>query len=95
MKINLEEKELNALVTMVNSAPAGLPVLKKIFEFYIDDLGNIENIDPKGNVGLQTCARQEAVKTLKEIRGIIFPEFAQLRNRVVVPGQEKKKSQWG
>lgn len=88
MKINLSQEELSALTTLVASAPTGLTVLKKIFTFYTNDLGNIENIDPKGNVGLQTCSRQEAVKTIKEIAGIVFPDLASTANRESIPGQK-------
>lgn len=74
MKINLEKNEEDALASMIASGGNHIPVLRKLFSQAIDDLKDITNIDPKANVGLQTCARQEAVKQLIEIESKIFPD---------------------
>lgn len=93
MKINLDPNEVNALEHFEGSGMPAVAVIKKILQFSITRLDSIENIDPKGNMGLQTLANQNAVKELKEIRDVIFPGIAP---RPVKPGQGEQtgKSQW-
>jgi len=87
MKINLDENEQNALATFNNSGQNAIQVMKKIFTFYIEDLESVKNIDPKGNMGLQSLARQEALKIVEEMRDIIFPDLAGPAQRV--PAEQK------
>ncbi len=87
MKIILDENEVNVLESLQRSNMPGFEVVKKIFKLNMEDLESIENIDPKGNVGLQTCSRQEALKTLKEIYEKVFGT----QPRVSSPTGEKKK----
>lgn len=74
MKIELDEKEINTLAAFSSKGGADVDALKKLFRLGEADLIDIRNIDPKGNVGLQTCARQEAQKILAQIKQIVFPE---------------------
>lgn len=57
---NLNENELNTLERFINSKSTELDLVKKILAYYSENMKDITNIDPKGNVGLQTVARQEA-----------------------------------
>lgn len=91
-KINLTPEQVNALEQHSNSGANGVKIIKAILTFYIEDLINIDNIDPKGNMGLQTLARQEAKKTLVEVRDLIFPELSEDMKKAT-PGAEKM-SQW-
>lgn len=77
MKINLQIEEQNALAQFVGSGANYVRVIEKIFAEAINDLKDINNIDPKGNMGLQALARQEAVKTILEIKDAIFPDQAE------------------
>ena len=93
MKINLDQNEVNALEQFEGSGMNAVPVIKKILEKSIDFLGDIANIDPKGNMGLQTLANQNAVKELKDIRDTIFPGVARVsKKQPAEPGAPK--SQW-
>ena len=92
MKINLDRNEQDALAQFSSSGMNAVGVMKKIFKFYIEDLRNIENIDPKGNMGLQALSRQEAHRTVKEVEALIFPDTVQ-KNSEPLPG-EKKISQY-
>lgn len=93
MKIPLEESELKALEQFVGSGANYVKVIAKIFNVAIEDLKNIENVDPKGNMGLQTLSRQDALKTVREVRDTIFPALAE--DKAASQGQSaQKKSQW-
>lgn len=76
MKIILQEDETKALENLAGSGANGYDVMKKVFQLHIRDLHSIMNIDPKGNVGLQTISRQHAYETLLDIAEIIFPNDA-------------------
>lgn len=91
-KINLDQGEDTALEQFVGSGANYVKVIKKIFDFYLDDMKNIENIDPKGNVGLQTTSRQQAFTQLKNIRDTIFPEFSE--KTPATPGGKPEISKW-
>ena len=54
-----------------------MKVIEKILNESIADLKDITNIDPKGNMGLQTLARQEACKEVKAIKDLIFPALGE------------------
>lgn len=69
-----------------------MKVIEKVFKEGITDLKDINNVDPKGNMGLQTLARQEAVKILVEIAEMIFPDQEKLKTSA--GPQEKKISKW-
>ncbi len=85
MKIQLDQNEVNALEQLAGSGMNAYGVLKKIFKHYISDLESVRNIDPKGNMGLQTLARQEALKTVEEIAELLFPDAAVARSRTQPP----------
>lgn len=91
MKIILQPDESKALENFATSGHQAYPVLKRIFKHYMDDLESVLNIDPKGNMGLQALARQEAHKTLADISEEIFPDISPPR-RKDEPG--KKISQY-
>jgi hypothetical protein len=93
MKINLDQNETNALEQFEGSGMNAVAVIKKILDTAISFLGSIENIDPKGNMGLQTLANQNAVKEIKEIRDQIFSSVAVKNNRPV-SGEKKPVSQY-
>jgi len=87
MKIILDENEENVLESLQRSNMPGFKVVEKIFKTNMEELESIANIDPKGNVGLQTCSRQEALKTLKEIYEKVFGSTVK---NVGVAGEKKK-----
>ena len=87
-QVVLSDEEVTLLQRFSLASEA--PVIKKIVKHYLKDLESILNVDPKGNMGLQTLARQEAYKYLIEIFDKIFQE-------PVIPGRQKPKealSQW-
>lgn len=73
MKIDLEQQELNALATLGTRGGADVEALKKVFRAAEAELRDVMNIDPKGNMGLQSLASQRAVEMLWEIGDVIFP----------------------
>lgn len=72
MKIILSPNEKADIENLSASGARGYEVLKKIFKTELNDLKSVMNIDPKANVGLQTCARQLAYEYLLDIAEIIF-----------------------
>lgn len=97
-KINLDESESEALANLAASGVNGYDVMKKIIQFYMRDLASILNVDPKGNIGLQTLARQHSYETISEIAETLFPEDAQAirgaRNLAGTETGDKKISPW-
>lgn len=94
-KINLSQDDQVYLQNLASSGAKGYEVAKKIFNFYMNDLVNVLNIDAKGNVGLQTCARQEAYKILVEVSDLLFPgETVGPRSQSLPGTTGEKKSQW-
>jgi hypothetical protein len=83
-KIQIDPAEQATLDSLLGSGAPGLALMRRIFDHYVDDLGDVRNIDPKGNVGLQTVARQEALNILEEIRGTIFTDSSTGRGRANV-----------
>ncbi len=75
-KIILDENEIQAIGNLATSGANGYAVMKKVFKSQINDLSSVMSIDPKGNVGLQTCARQLAYEMLCEVAETIFPDEA-------------------
>lgn len=71
-KINLEQEDSLILERFAKSNSSDVKVIKKIFDFYINDLRDVRNIDPKGNMGLQALGAQLALTNLDEIRDLIF-----------------------
>ena len=71
-KIELEDDELAALEGLVRQGGTGIYAVKRIFAVAIENLGDIRNIDPKGNMGLQALAAQNACKMLEEVRDTII-----------------------
>lgn len=74
MKIELDEQKQNALTALVTSGGAGVEALKELFMAAELELRDVLKIDKKGNMGLQSLARQEAVETLLQIKSVIFPD---------------------
>lgn len=89
-KLNLAQDDIDAIQALVSQKSLGVVALKKVVEYYMNDLLDIRNIDPKGNMGLQTLAAQRAHETLSSIFGDIY---------LIEPGSPKagageKISQW-
>ena len=78
-------------MTSGNNAVA---VLKKIFKHYIAQLESVRDIDPKGNVGLQTCSRQNALETIEEMELVIFPDVVVSRPRIQQPSGDQPMSKY-
>lgn len=94
-KILLDENEIQALGNLSTSGTKGYEVMKKIFKSQINDLASVMNIDPKGNVGLQTCARQLAYEMLADVAEAIFPDEMKKIQASKVPGTgDKPISPW-
>lgn len=72
MKINLDENKSNALGKLMAVGGAGVEALKELFQAAEAELRDVSNIDPKGNMGLQTLAAQKALEAVKEIRSHVF-----------------------
>lgn len=94
-KILLDENEIQALGNLSSSGMKGYEVMKKIFKSQINDLSSVMSIDPKGNVGLQTCARQLAYEMLADVAEVIFPDEMKKIQASKVPGTgDKPISPW-
>lgn len=97
-KITLNETEEADVQNLATSGSKGYDVLKKIFQEQVRDLASVMNIDPKSNVGLQTCARQLAYQSLLEMAEVMFPNDADAikaaRDGKQAPSGDKKISQW-
>lgn len=91
MKINLDENKTNALSKLMGVGGAGVEALKELLQSAEAELIDVRNIDPKGNMGLQSLAAQKSVEILAEIISHIFPDVVKT---VTVDGKEKKTSQW-
>ncbi len=78
MKIQLDENKSNAIEKLMGVGGAGVEALKELFERAEAELGDVRNIDPKGNMGLQTLAAQKAIETVDELKKHIFPESMDL-----------------
>jgi hypothetical protein len=85
MKIELKIEEHNALEQFEQSGANYVRVIEKIFAGAINELKDINNIDPKGNMGLQALARQEAVKIMLEVKDMIFPGQVEKKTKPVAP----------
>lgn len=97
-KITLDENEAADLANVAQSGAKGYGVMKKIFQSHMAELTSVMNIDPKGNIGLQTLARQHAYETISEMAEMFFPEDAEAIRGARKAGAEgtgdKKISQW-
>ena len=89
-KIDLSPEEQNALSQLSVSESAWARVARKVLIEGVNELMDIRSIDPKGNVGLQTCANQRAAEILTELFSIIFPSIAD----EVGPPKGEKISPW-
>lgn len=94
MKNILNEEEREALRTMVNGRGEGVAVLKKLFRKGILELKDVETINPKGNVGLQTCSRQEALKIVRDVFTNVFPDLAEKKAGAEMENEDGV-SDWG
>lgn len=74
MKINLEEGESNAIAKLMAVGGTGVEAIKKLFALAEAELVDVRNIDPKGNMGLQTLAAQKSLDALQEIMWQMFPD---------------------
>jgi len=88
-KISLSPEQENVLSRFVTENVTEAPLIKGIIKHYMRELDSVQNIDPKGNMGLQALAAQRSVEILKEVFDIIFPEQVDQKKRE--PG---KMSQW-
>lgn len=75
MKINLDENKSNAIEKLMGVGGAGVEALKELFQAAEAELRDVSNIDPKGNMGLQTLAAQKALETVVELKAHVFPEL--------------------
>lgn len=89
MKIELDEQKSNALAGLVAAGGAGVEALKEIFTAAELELRDVLKIDKKGNMGLQSLARQEAVEMLLQIRDVVFPS-----DTPRAKGEGSKMSPW-
>lgn len=74
MKIDLEQNKLDAIQKLMAVGGAGVEALRELFSRAEAELSDVRNIDPKGNMGLQSLAAQQAIKVLDEIKSQIFPD---------------------
>lgn len=74
MKIELDEVKTNAIKAMVTAGGAGVEALRDLFTAAEAELRDVMNIDPKGNMGLQSLASQRAVETIRELFSHVFPD---------------------
>lgn len=65
-------------------------VARKVLIEGVNDLMDVRNIDPKGNMGLQALANQRAAETLTELFEMLFPNIAEQ----VGPQASEKISPW-
>lgn len=72
---NFSQDEEATLTRFAESGSKELTLVKNILSYYIEDLGNIMNIDPKGNMGLQSLARQEAFGVVSSIAKLFTPDI--------------------
>lgn len=72
-KIELTEQQANALAGLVANRGAGVEALEALFIAAELELRDVLTIDKKGNMGLQSLARQDAVEMLLMIKDLIFP----------------------
>lgn len=77
VKPNFSENETALLERFKASGASDAELVKKIIVFYMDEMKDIMKIDPKGNMGLQALARQEAYKMLSAIAEIIYPDIVE------------------
>lgn len=71
-KLVLEQHDIDAIQALVSQKSTGVLAFKKVLEYHMNDLLDIRNIDPKGNMGLQTLAAQLAYQSISEIFESIF-----------------------
>ena len=81
MKIDLGPDKENALQRLVAVGGAGVEALRELFALAEAELRDVMNINPQGNMGLQSLASQKAVEALTEVRDHIFPELSAARRR--------------
>lgn len=74
-KNDLDENQIMLLAQFVKTGGAEVKLIHVILKKEIRELRDVLNIDPRGNMGLQALARQEAVKVLENVFDIIFPEL--------------------
>jgi len=73
MKIDLDPIKTDAIAKLMNVGGAGVEALKELFDAAEAELRDVTNIDPKGNMGLQSLAAQRAVEVLQGIKSNVFP----------------------
>lgn len=84
--LELTDSERSALNDLLKQDREAVRAIKKIFEFYADDLNSVLNIDDKGNMGLQALSRQYSLRFLQDVFGELFP--------VKLSNVSKKANQW-
>lgn len=92
MKIKLTNDQGNAIDKLIANGGAGVEALKELFNQAIAELSDIRNIDPKGNMGLQSLASQKALEIIDEIQHLTFPKESNKKNLggVVIDDQPRR-----
>ncbi len=75
MKINFTPDQRMLLERFARDMSPEATLIKAILKQSIKELGDINNIDPKGNMGLQALGHQLATQKLLEIFVEIFPDL--------------------
>lgn len=92
-KIELTQSERDSIKHLLTTGGDIVKIIEKIFDFYIADLRDIDNIDPEGNMGLQSLARQHAWRAVEGIKcDILSREWPDEKNKK--NKNDKKISQW-
>jgi hypothetical protein len=89
MKIEFTAEQVDILERFAREKSTPALLIKEVLKAHLNDLINVMNVDKKGNVGLQTCARQEAAMTIQSILDNIFPDD-ELRS-IVKPNEKKNQ----
>lgn len=79
-----------ALDQLWRSGMPGIDVTKRVITENLLDLIDVRNIDPKGNMGLQALARQEAAKKLQEI----FEQLGWMKADELTKAKNRDISDW-
>jgi hypothetical protein len=89
-ELNLAQEDVDAIQALVSQKSLGVLAFKKVLEYYMNELKDIRNIDPKGNMGLQTLAAQLAYEKLEDF----FKSIFLIEASTMKPDAGSKMSQW-
>lgn len=90
MKIEFTKDQMEVLFRFSRERSEEANLIRTILHSHIDELKDIRFVDAKQNVGLQTCARQEALKIVESLLMNIFPDD-DLMGKTKLPSQQKAK----